>query len=105
MMVAISCGDKIKFQKMKILLNSFTFVILFAQIQQSSCSVEGDHLAKEALSVATRHYEPYMYRGIDGRFENGIEFNVIETIASKLGKKIIYSLAPGFISNHTNATR
>lgn len=47
-------------------------------------------VAKNAIKVLSRHYEPYMYLNVNGSFEKGIEFNLMKVIEKKLGRNIDY---------------
>lgn len=44
--------------------------------------------AAEVIKVSTRHYEPFMYGTSNGSFVNGIEFQLIKTIAGKLNTAV-----------------
>lgn len=45
----------------------------------------------EVIRVETKHYEPFMYQNAIGQFENGIEFQLLKTIANKLNMKLVFS--------------
>lgn len=54
----------------------------------------GHGLANE-IKVRTRHYEPFMRQNAtSGQFVDGIEFQLIATIARKLGMQVAFSAIP-----------
>lgn len=42
------------------------------------------------IKALTRHYEPFMYRNMDGQYVDGIEFHLIQTIAQKLNMAVAF---------------
>lgn len=45
----------------------------------------------QSIQVSARHFEPFMYRNKYGEFDNGIEYQLIKTIADKEHLKLSFS--------------
>lgn len=48
----------------------------------------------ELIRVRTRHYEPFIYQDANGKFGDGIEFQLIQTIAKELNMEVEFGLVP-----------
>lgn len=46
--------------------------------------------ASQEIRVTTRHFEPYMYQNSEGKFVDGIEYNLCKTIAEKLRMQVTF---------------
>lgn len=55
--------------------------------QPNHITVKNDKIP--LLRVGTAHYEPFMYQNHDGKFYNGIEYKLIQTIAEQLGMELL----------------
>lgn len=75
--------------------------IILTQLINTKTSFNGQS-SMVTINTFTRHYEPYMYRNLNGTFASGIEFSLMETIGQKLRKSIQYS--NGLLSNSVNST-
>lgn len=46
--------------------------------------------ANQILRISTTHFAPYMYRDENGRFYNGMEFELLQVIADRLNMSLSF---------------
>lgn len=71
----------------------FLLIILLAKTSL------GGSIQLEGLRISTVEFEPFSYHNENGEIYRGIEFKIIQTVAQKLDRKLLYQKWHGYRHN------